>query len=151
MTNFLAGAAGAAGAGNALAQQGSNLLASGATAKQIFDHFTGGGYGGTNMNTGNIGMVQGQTNYDPSQQIGVSQNASNQELNTLGGVSDRMFYRNEGANDARRQANLVNDVAIQDLSNRANAAANVLNSYNQARQSNANLLSNLQSAGLTQR
>ncbi|MGL5922121.1 hypothetical protein [Chroococcidiopsis sp.] len=151
MAGFLTAAGGAAAGANTLLQQGANLLSSGATAKQIFDHFTGGGYGGTNMNAGNIGTVQGQTPYDPAQMIGVSQNASNQDLNNLGTLGDRMFYRNEAANDARRQANLVNDVAIGDMANRANAAANVLNSYNQARQTNANFLANLQAAGLTQR
>ena len=142
MAGFLAGAGAAAAGANTLLQQGANLLSSGATAKQIFDHFT---------DAGNVGMVQGQTPYDPAQMIGTSQRASDQEMSTMGAVGDRLFYRNEVANDARRQANLVNDVAIQDMSNRANAAANVLNSYNQARATNANFLANLQSAGLTQR
>lgn len=126
-----------------------DLARKGIDIKHVADYISGGGYGGTRQNAGNIGAMQGQTDYNYQQ--GLAQTANDRLTDQQSNMADRYFYRNESVNNARRQANLINDVAMADQTNRANAAANVLNSYNQARQTNANFLGQLATAGITQR
>lgn len=58
---------------------------------------------------------------------------------------------NEAYNDRRRQSNFYNDAAIAEQANRATAASNVLNAYNNARSTTANFLSSLAGPTISQR
>lgn len=58
---------------------------------------------------------------------------------------------NEAYNDRRRQSNFYVDTAIAEQANRARAAGDVLNAYNNARNSTAQFISSLSGPGVTQR
>lgn len=122
--------------------------AKGATIGDVINHVSGGGYGGRNQNGQNVEFAQSQTQpgYDAARDN--TRSANDDLMIKMAGMNDTAFYRGKALGDHQRQSDFVNNIATTDQSNRAALAQSAIQSYDNARQANAQFLSTLNNAGM---
>lgn len=138
------GLGGALGIAAEVGKHAADLFAAGEISKAAFDRLTG---GAGSVNSGNIDTVQQKTPY--------SGTAYGKEVSDLTDISDpkqqaalqnqQLFDQNLQA-DTRQQI-FNNRFALDDQSNRAQAARDVLSNYTSARNANANFLASIAGRG----
>lgn len=116
-------------------------------AKGMAEHLLGGGYGNPNQNAQNIGMSQDQTQagYDAARDN--TRSANDRLMVDMAQMSDQRFNRGLQAGNMQRQADFVNNMAINDQASRAALASDAIRSYDNARQANNQFMQTLNQAG----